>query len=305
MLRIKSWLAVFLVVCITTFAGFAAFVAQRNRPDPAGALHNIAFDAAISRQKLAPLEKIRGEFTFVVIGDNREEHDTYPALIEQAMKNKPDFIVNTGDQIKHPGNLNEWKKFWELSSPVQVPYFLTAGNHDEHDGGSEQIFKEQAGMGIDKPYYTFPVDNALFIVLDSEIDGHQGKIDGEQYRWLENLLANSLKKHKFVFVHRPLYPEKGKGHHYGYCLDEYPKERDRLQSLFVRYKVTAVFEGHEHLYLRKNINGIMHIITGGGGASLYADEKDGGFYHFVLIKVNGDKVVGEAVDIEGRVRDSF
>ena len=48
----------------------------------------------------------------------------------------------------------------------------------------------------------------------------------------------------------------------------------------------------------------MHIITGGGG-SLYPNEKDGGFHHFVHITVNGDKVVGEVVDIRGRVRDSF
>ncbi len=286
MLKIKRWLSVFLVLCITASAVFAA-------------------DEGITNPKLAPLEKIRGKFSFVVLGDNKLGYDMYSALIEQAKKKKPDFIINTGDQIRHPGNLNEWKKFWELSSPVHVPYFLTVGNHDVDNDSSEQIFKEQAGMGMDKPYYSFSVNNAIFIVLDSKIGGHERRIEGQQYHWLENLLASSSKKHTFVILHHPMYPEKGKGHHYGESLDKYPKKRDRLQSLFVRYNVSAVFEGHEHLYLRKKINGIMHIITGGGGASFYADEKDGGFNHIVHITVNGDKIVGEVVDIKGRVRDSF
>lgn len=69
--------------------------------------------------------------------------------------------------------------------------------------------------------------------------------------------------------------------------------------------MTAVFAGHEHLYQRKQAGGIVHITTGGGGAPLYADEKDGGFHHYVLVNVDGEKVSGEVVDIGGKVRDRF
>ena len=66
-----------------------------------------------------------------------------------------------------------------------------------------------------------------------------------------------------------------------------------------------VFLGHEHLYLRKTIDGIPHIIVGGGGAPLYAKDEDGGFHHYVLVTVDGDKVAGEVVDVNGKIRDRF
>jgi hypothetical protein len=73
----------------------------------------------------------------------------------------------------------------------------------------------------------------------------------------------------------------------------------------MRSKVDAVFAGHEHYYQRKVIDGVMQIITGGGGAPLYDREEDGGFYHFTRVTVDGDKVSGEVVDIDGKVRDRF
>ena len=84
-----------------------------------------------------------------------------------------------------------------------------------------------------------------------------------------------------------------------------PRTRDRLEALFAKYKVNIVFAGHEHLYLRKVVNGIVHIITGGGGAPLYAEDKEGGFYHFVLVTVDGNEVTGKVIDINGNVRDTF
>ena len=47
------------------------------------------------------------------------------------------------------------------------------------------------------------------------------------------------------------------------------------------------------------------IITGGGGAPLYAGDKDGGFNHFILVTVDGDKVSSEVVDSNGMIRDRF
>ncbi|MEK6744901.1 MAG: metallophosphoesterase [Nitrospirota bacterium] len=259
------------------------------------------------QQKLAALEKITGKFTFAVIGDNRTGDDIYRKVIGQVLERKPAFIVNTGDQIEKPGNREMWANFWEMSKAVTVPYFFTVGNHDIHPevAGSEETYKEQVNLPGNELYYSFVAGNSLFIVLDSYIRGEDKRITGEQYKWLEQVLAASKQKHKFVFVHHPLYPEPGKGKHHGNSLDRYKEERDRLQALFVKYKVTMVFLGHEHLYLRKTVDGIPHVIAGGGGAPLYAKDEDGGFHHYVLVTVDGDKVSGEVVDVSGKVRDRF
>ena len=37
----------------------------------------------------------------------------------------------------------------------------------------------------------------------------------------------------------------------------------------------------------------------------YAGEEKGGFYHFLLVTVNGGKVEGKVIDIKGNVKDTF
>ncbi len=258
-------------------------------------------------QKLVALEKIKGKFTFVVLGDNRSGDDIYRKIVSLAMEKNPEFIVNTGDMIATPGDKDDWARFWEMSKHITIPYFLAVGNHDANPGVlfSEKTFKEQVDLPGNELYYSFVAGNSLFVVLDSYRDGHERRINGEQLIWLESILLHSDKKNKFVFLHHPLFTEPGKGHHAGDCLDEHPKDRDRLESLFVKAKVNAVFAGHEHFYQRKTIDNITHIITGGGGAPMYLKAEEGGFYHFVLVTVDGDKVSGEAVDIQGKVRDKF
>jgi 3',5'-cyclic AMP phosphodiesterase CpdA len=200
-----------------------------------------------------------------------------------------------------------WANFWEMSKVVTVPYFFIVGNHDAHPevAGSEETYKEQVNLPGNELYYSFVAGNSLFILLDTYIKEENKKIVGEQYKWLEQILERSKQKHKFVFVHHPLYPEKGKGKHHGNSLDRYKDERDRLHNLFVKHNVTMVFAGHEHLYFRKSVDGIPYVITGGGGAPLYASDEDGGFHHYVLVTVDGAKVAAEVVDVNGKVRDKF
>jgi predicted phosphodiesterase len=259
------------------------------------------------RQRVAALEKLQGKFTFVVIGDNRSGDDIYRKLVSMIVARKPDFVINVGDMIVTPGDTRQWANFWEMSRPITMPYFLSVGNHDVHSKApsSEKIYKEQVDLPENELYYSFRAGNSLFIVLDACLDGQEKKVTGEQYRWLEGVFTNSSQQHKFIFIHHPLYPEKNVGTHHGNSLDRYPAERDRFQSLMVRSKVDVLFAGHEHYYSRKTMDGITHIISGGGGAPLYAMEEAGGFHHFVLVTVDGNTVSGEVVDIKGKVRDRF
>jgi len=273
--------------------------------------NGIAAQDQLLQQKLASLEKLSSKFSFVVFGDNRAGDPAcdavYRKVLAAALERRPAFLVNMGDQIDKPGNIEHWKRFWELSKSVTVPYFLTVGNHDIHVevAGSEDTYREQVDLPGNELYYSFVAGNSLFVVLDSSIKGEDKRITGEQFRWLEQVLSASKQKHIFLFVHHPLYPEKGKGKHRGNSLDRYKEDRDRLQALFVKHKVTAVFAGHEHLYLRKTVDGITHIIAGGGGAPLYAKDEDGGFHHYVYVTVDGEKMSGEVVDRNGKIRDRF
>ena len=259
------------------------------------------------QQKLATLEKIPGKFSFVVIGDNRSGDDIYKKLVSMIVVRKPAFVVNTGDMIATPGDKRGWTKFWEMSKPITMPYFLVVGNHDAHPKVllSEKTYKEQVDLPGNELYYSFTAGNSLFIVLDSFIDDQEKRIMGEQLKWLEAILANSTQKHKFVFLHHPLYTDPGKGHHSHDSIDKYPESRDGLAALFKKFGVDAVFSGHEHYYEKRIVDGITYVITGGGGAPMYDKESNGGFNHFVLVTVDGDKVSAEVIDSNGKVRDKF
>jgi 3',5'-cyclic AMP phosphodiesterase CpdA len=281
----------FLVFVLLLALPFAVFAAQNQQ----------------IQQKLAALGNIQGKFSFIVIGDNRSGDETYRTIVRMAVDRKPDFIVNTGDMIETPGKKRDWAKFWELSAPITMAYFLTVGNHDAHPKvpNSEKTYKEQVDLPGNELYYSFTAGNSLFIVLDSYLHDEEKKITGEQLKWLETLLAGSTQRHTFVFVHHPLYTDLGKGHHSHDSLDKYPETRNALQALFAKYKVDAVFAGHEHYYQRRSMDTVLHIITGGGGAPMYDRDEYGGFFHFVQVTVEGDKVSAEVVDVNGKVRDRF
>jgi 3',5'-cyclic AMP phosphodiesterase CpdA len=120
--------------------------------------------------------------------------------------------------------------------------------------------------------------------LDSETPGQESRIAGEQLQWLRRDLAAAANAACiFVALHRPLYPV---GSHKGDSLDKYPAERDALHQLFAQHRVTCVFGGHEHLYNRQTRDGVVYIITGGGGADLYARPENGGYYHFLSVNAN-------------------
>lgn len=239
---------------------------------------------------VAPLAQFKNPYTFAVLGDNRFGDGVYKKIVKTVAELKPDLVVNTGDMITIPGDRSQWENFIRLSQELKMPYLLTVGNHDVYREDSQKIYQEYFKLPGNGLYYSFAVSDSLFIVLDSELPEQHGKIKAEQLKWLRGVLENQKAAHIFVFVHRPLYPDPKIGRHYGNSLDMQPVWRDELQRLFVQYKVEAVFVGHEHLYMKKQKDGIWHFITGGAGAPLYAGEKDGGFFHFLLVKVDGPKV---------------
>jgi len=88
-------------------------------------------------------------------------------------------------------------------------------------------------------------------------------------------------------------------------MDKYPIERDDLHWLFLKNKVRAVFEADDHRYDRREQDGILYLISGGGGAPLTSLKEKGGFFHYVWISAQKEKIEGEVVDLEGQIKDSF
>ena len=182
---------------------------------------------------------------------------------------------------------------------VEVPYFLTVGNHDVKKNWNDwtSLYKEL----IKKPlYYSFKYENCTFIILccypkeNGKTVFH--KLGKEQFLWLKKQLKKAKNStHIFIFVHEPLFPVNG---HIGSSLDFYPEERKKLISILKPYKDKIIlFCGHEHLYNAIEKEGIRQIITGGAGAPIYTPPYKGGFYHFIFVNVKGKKLKMSVIKI--------
>ena len=253
-------------------------------------------------QNMERVKSTEPPFQFALIGDSRDGEKVYLRLMGSALERKPHFIIHLGDMISHPKE-KEWQKFFENSKPIQVPFFPVMGNHEVGATGvGEKSYREQFHLPGEKTYYAFRAGGILFVILDSEKG--KGRIIGEQLSWLEDVLSSSEERMKLVFLHRPLFLpidslKKGR------AMDRYPLERDGLHRLFLRKKVKAVFEADDHRYDRREEDGILYLISGGGGAPLSSIQERGGYFHYVWISVQKEKIEGEVVDLEGRVRDRF
>ena len=68
-------------------------------------------------------------------------------------------------------------------------------------------------------------------------------------------------------------------------------EASWLLKLFHRDRVSAVFAGYVPMYARQTYLGVPYVTTGGGGQRLWGTPRQGGFYHFVRVDVDGNRLL--------------
>lgn len=132
-------------------------------------------------------------------------------------------------------------------------------------------------------YFAWEWGDAQFIVLDpfSFTKRNKGNdnwgwtLGKEQYEWLKNTLEKSAAKYKFVFIHHLVgggndvarggaeaaqFWEWGGKNFDG--KDEFSDQRPNfampIHQLFVQNKVSAVFHGHDHIFVKQDLDGIVY-----------------------------------------------
>jgi predicted phosphodiesterase len=240
-----------------------------------------------------------GPFTFGVLSDCRSGDRVYKKNIEALARRNPDFVVFVGDILPTLRSEKQWQNFQKLSAPIEVPFYLTPGNHDIEEARDEAFWRSHVDLPGRETYYKFTAGDNLFVVLDSSEPGKFERVTGAQFEWLKKTLDSKKYRRQFVFVHHPLFMWKG-AFHEGEGLDRHPADRDRLHRLFVEKGVDIVFHGHEHTYRRQDKDGVRYIVTGGAGSPLYS-----GFNHFMLITMDGATIKAKVIDRKGVMRDRF
>ncbi|MFZ2513934.1 MAG: metallophosphoesterase family protein [Candidatus Saccharimonadales bacterium] len=144
-------------------------------------------------------------------------------------------------------------------------------------------------IGYLKDYYAYTWGDALFVTIDpywhsdSAVDNaaysdSKGQRDlwnntlgDEQYQWFKKTLETSRAKYKFVFTHHVLGTGRGgieeaKSYEWGGYNSkgvwEFDKKRPGwelpIHQLMAKNSVTIFFQGHDHLYAKQELDGVIY-----------------------------------------------
>jgi 3',5'-cyclic-AMP phosphodiesterase len=206
---------------------------------------------------------------FYVFGDSQGYQGGVEQIVAAANLHRPDFLFHCGDLTPF-GQENQYQAIKTVLDQSIVPVYATIGNHDIKDGGGE-LYQQYFGTSR----YSFDLGPAHFTVFNTS----SGDASTQELSWLEQDLSQTEAEFKFIFTHIPPFdPRPGDNHS---LLN--PITGPILMSLFEEYEVDVVFTGHIHMYNETVVNGVRYVITGGAGASLYADENSGGIYHYMNV----------------------
>lgn len=264
------------------------------------------------------------------------------------------FVLQSGDavvngRIAQQLNVSFVDLINRLTTEAGLPYFLAPGNHDvtsyskidhpERLKGLQNFYDMNAnlipGEGSPRrlagyPVFSFGYGNSFFIALDTNIAG-----DEKQFDWVSKQLEGLDRKrftNVFVYGHHPFFSS---GPHGGSHAEESTKiMREKYSPLFRKHHVRVYFCGHEHFFEHwvENYESdgkkyrMDQVLTGGGGAPLYAYTGDPDIqpyvrqfanekvsleriakpgatpgenaYHYVLVKVDGEKISMEVIGMD-------
>ncbi len=251
--RVLTWLLLLLV----TLAGCNFFVSGKKPANSVG---------------LAYLpDEPPYSYSFVVVGDTHGKSEFVQAI--RGKEKDAEFIVHLGD-FTPSGTKDQYLTFLQAVRSMEMPVFVVPGNHDvKHNGAA--WFKKFFGPAN----YSFSIGKMKYVFCDtSSMD-----IDSKTLAWLAGELSG--KETKLLFMHVPPVDPRGKGH----CLIN-EKNSQKLLQLIKQHQVKAVFTGHIHYYGETALGQTKLYVTGGGGGPLYAAKTQGGFHHYLRVKVTGGKI---------------
>jgi len=208
-----------------------------------------------------------------------------------ALQDKPEFIINTGDTVmdENKQTLETVETRWDVWNKIvkkenDILMKSAIGNHDVWYGPSDVLdaeYKKDKRYGkqwamnmlsLPKRYYSFERNGWKFIALDS-INGENGyQLDDEQFNWLETELKNNTSHQPIcVFNHVPilsmgalLYATKRKPvHEVKFPSGDMHNDHQRIKDLFHQTgNVKVCLSGHVHYVDAIECLGVKYLCNG-------------------------------------------
>ena len=228
--------------------------------------------------------------------DQNSSAAVYESTLKQIVAASPAFLMDLGDifmvdklpdksEANIRGRFELMKNFYSILG--DIPLKICLGNHDGELGYSKfntknyrkEYFPEQTG---ELAYYSFTGPDQLHVVLDPFTytmknptpAGWEWTLGKTQYDWLVETLKNSKERHKFIYIHHLLVGDpqsrggveiagknewggKNNDGSYGFDVNR-PGWGKPIHQLLLENNVGFVFKGHDHLYVRQELDGIIY-----------------------------------------------
>ncbi len=289
-----------LIVCVLT----AACLAGAPGGPPAFTAAQAPVPAAAAPLPLT-LPNKDDALKFGVMGDFGTGSRAQYQMADQMARVRSQFpfelMITVGDNMyggQRPADfVKKFETPYKALLGAGVKFYASLGNHDSRQQSQYALFNMDG-----KTYYTFkaPRQDVRFFALESSY------LDPAQLQWLERELQNSREDWKIPYFHHPLYSSGGR---HGSDLSK----RKVLEPLFLKYGVTVVFTGHDHVYERvQPQQGISYFVVGSSGQLRKGNLERTGFtaaanateQAFLVAEIAGDQLHFNAVSRSGKVIDS-
>ncbi len=243
---------------------------------------------------------------FLVYGDNRTDAVSHRSVVEAMLKRPRDLLLHTGDYVEVGPRNQDWTVFFALERELLANRYLVGavGNHELIDPVGANYIKYLAPEGSDPT--SLHVERRGFVRAVRWGRAHifllAGMDDGgesDERIWLEKELDRSIEDSPGAFRIVAL-------HHSPWSSGPHGNNRKLAAAgvvdLLVKKRVDVIFAGHDHIYERGSARGIAYVVTGGGGAPLYAvkkripeAERVESTHHFLDVEITDGKLTYEAV----------
>lgn len=223
-----------------------------------------------SQEKLgARAEKaLPADYTFVVLGDSRDNDPVFRKALASAKSFSPLFILHMGD-YSSGGTLEETEHFLAMvrEEVPEIPLFVVLGNHEKRG-----VFEKTIGPR------RFTLDLARLGLRVVVADNADNNLLPEEMGYLREQLQSS-RRSTFVAMHVPPRTTRWSWHSFSNGAEE-------LTRLLAEKRVNLAFYGHVHIYDRDEIRGVPSIISGGAGAPLtYVGYPGEAVHHIIVVRV--------------------
>jgi 3',5'-cyclic-AMP phosphodiesterase len=240
-------------------------------------------------------------FTDVHILDQPNAEQCFARVLREinALDDRPDFIVNTGDSVRDENEQTRervevlWKTWNRITTANnKLPIHSALGNHDVWtgpDATTDAIYKDDKRygkawaiemLGLPGRYYSFIKKGWKFIALDS-INGESGyQLDQAQFQWLTQELKAAGEMPVCIYNHVPilaigpmLYDTKRKPlSEIRFPEADLHKDHQQIKDLFLEYKnVRLCLSGHVHYIDHVEYLGVKYLCNGAVSGNWWRD----------------------------------